>query len=115
MQTGEFKEVEAFECQRCMECCRQSGYVYLKEEDIVKISAFFEISTFDFVNQFCDLIDRSRVVLKKKNEEDCIFLAAHRCVIHGVRPGQCRDFPLTWNTQRSMNYCEGLREQRESC
>ena len=105
-----------FECRRCNECCRRPGYVYLKEGEAERIATFLKMPLYDFTDQYCDVIDRRRLVLKKKPNEVCIFLAPMRdsqkegCLIHEAKPDQCRDFPFRWHTPASWKYCEGLRE-----
>ena len=104
------KTLEKFECQRCNECCRKPGFVYLKNGEEEQIAGFLGLEVFDFVNQFCELIDRRQLVLKKEVVEACIFLTESGCRIHSVKPGQCRDFPVKWRTPASLNYCVGLKE-----
>ncbi len=100
---------EKFVCQKTGACCRQPGFVYVKEEEADAMAAFLSLDVRDFVNQFCDLQDRSRLVLKKNGDESCVFLSHSLCQIHSVRPAQCRDFPFTWRTEASLKYCEGLK------
>lgn len=101
---------EKFVCQRCNECCKKPGYVYLAkgEEDLIANCLNLEVR--DFVNTCCDLIDRKRLVLKKLPDEVCIFLRPDGCSIHEVKPQQCRDFPFKWRTEKSFDYCVGLKK-----
>lgn len=103
------KALERFRCRRCNECCKKPGFVYLKEEEVSAIAAFLNLPDFDFVNQYCELQDRRRLVLKKNGDESCIFLDARGCRIHEAKPQQCLDFPLKWRTPASFDYCEGLK------
>ena len=102
--------LQAFECRRCNECCRQPGFVYLSEAEAEEAAAHLGIDPFDFVNQFCELQDRRRLVLKKQPDEACVFLSAAGCSIHPAKPAQCRDFPTRWRTPQSFSYCAGLKE-----
>ena len=104
------QRLEKFECQRCNECCRKPGFVYLKEGEEERIAKFLQIEVFDFVNRFCDLIDRRKLVLKKHPDEACIFLTESGCRVHPVKPGQCLDFPVKWRTPASLDYCQGLQK-----
>lgn len=98
-----------FECRRCNECCRRPGYVYLKEGEAERIASYLKMPLYDFTDEYCDVIDRRRLVLKKLPNEVCIFLEANGCRIHDVKPEQCRDFPYRWHTPASWDYCAGLR------
>lgn len=102
--------IEQFECMRCNECCRKPGYVYLAEGEPEKISEFLSLDVRDFLDRFCDLLDRRRVVLKKQpGSEACVFLNDQGCVIHTAKPVQCLDFPRKWQTPASFDYCQGLK------
>ena len=103
------EKLKEFKCARCNECCRQSGFVYLSESEARAIAKFKGMDLRDFVNQYCDLIDRRRLVLKKFQDEACIFLSENGCSVYPARPKQCRDFPIFWRTERSFSYCEGLK------
>lgn len=100
----------AFQCQRCLECCKKPGFVYLDKEEPQKIARYLNMDEFDFVNQYCELLDRQRMVLKKHTDESCVFLNSDGCRIHPVKPVQCRDFPVRWRTPASYQYCEGLKK-----
>lgn len=100
---------EEFGCRRCTECCRQPGYVYMTEAECAEAAALLGCSIYDFMDRYCDLVDRRRIVLKKLPDETCIFLKSNACEIHSAKPGQCRDFPLRWRTPRSFEYCQGLK------
>lgn len=99
----------AFACRRCGTCCRQSGFVYLRPAEPEGLAAFFGMEPFDFVNQYCDLIDRRRLVLKKQVDESCVFLQGSGCRVYAARPVQCKGFPSDWRTSRSSDYCLGLK------
>ncbi len=103
------ERLSEFECRRCNQCCMQPGFVYLKEADLPALAAGLGLTEFDFVNAYCDLENRRRLVLKKKANEHCVFLTEAGCSVYAARPAQCRDFPRAWRTARSFDYCEGLK------
>ena len=53
---------DRFECHRCNACCRQPGYVYLSQKEADECSAFLGMDPFDFVNQFCDVVQVTSLV-----------------------------------------------------
>ncbi len=108
------KEVEKnFECRRCNECCRKPGYVYLKEGEAERIAKYLKLPLYDFTDQYCEVIDRRRLVLKKSENEICVMLENEGCKVHPVKPDQCREFPYRWHTPASWDYCVGLRGLRD--
>lgn len=104
------QKLSRFVCQRCNECCKKPGFVYLVEGEAANIASFLKQSEFDFVNEFCEIEERQKLVLKKYPDESCIFLTSEGCKIHSVKPQQCRDFPIKWRTPASLTYCEGLKK-----
>jgi uncharacterized protein len=101
--------MKKFRCQRCSACCRQPGFVYLKEGDAERLAAHLSMDIYQFTETYCILRDRHHLVLKKRTDETCLFLGVNGCAVYEARPLQCRDFPLNWKTERSLNYCEGLK------
>lgn len=101
--------MESFGCRRCNECCRQPGFVYLGPGEAERTAAFLKLELYDFTARYCDLLDRRQLVLKKHQDEACVFLTDEGCGIHSVKPRQCIDFPVKWHTPRSFDYCQGLK------
>jgi hypothetical protein len=102
------KRLEKFECQRCNECCRQPGFVYLREGEGERIAAFLSMEVRDFTEKYCEIEERRWLVLKKFPDEACIFLTPEGCSVHPVKPVQCEGFPRKWRTAASFQYCQGL-------
>lgn len=104
------EKLKQFKCARCNECCRQPGFVYLEEGEAERISEFLKLDAYKFTNQFCNIQDRRKLVLKKLSDESCVFLTEQGCSVHSVKPKQCRDFPISWRTEKSFTYCEGMKK-----
>ena len=102
--------MNTFQCRRCSSCCRQPGFVYLQEGDAERLAAYLAMDIYQFTGTHCLLLDRQHLVLKKRPDETCLFLENGGCSVYKARPRQCRDFPLGWKTERSLNYCEGLKK-----
>lgn len=111
MNASEFEaRLARFQCQRCNQCCTKPGFVYLEKEEPKKIADYLGVDEFSFVNEHCEVVERTHIVLKKNADESCIFLDEKGCKIHPVKPRQCLDFPIKWRTPNSFNYCEGLKK-----
>lgn len=102
--------MKKFRCLRCTACCRQPGFVYLKERDAERLAAHLGMDIYQFTGTHCILMDRQHLALKKRSDETCLFLGAGGCEVYAARPVQCCDFPLNWKTERSLSYCEGLKK-----
>lgn len=103
-------KLKSFECQRCNECCKKPGYVYLSEGESERIATSMNLDLYAFTEKYCEVIERRRLVLKKNVDEFCVFLTDNGCSVHDVKPEQCKVFPYAWRTAQSFNYCEGLKK-----
>jgi Fe-S-cluster containining protein len=107
------------ECESCGGgCCRgESGYIWAKYDEIVKMAEFVNKSVEDFATIYLKKVKhRYSLVEKKLDENDyaCIFFdeKTSRCSIYPVRPLQCRTFPF-WeqfknNEEEVRKECPGI-------
>jgi len=104
-----------FECQPgCTECCRQQGFVYLTEADLVRVAEFLRMTPADFERRF---VYRTRNLLRLRvpRQSRCHFLNGSGCSIHPAKPTQCRVFPF-WpelvesrrEWLKTARYCPGM-------
>lgn len=84
-----------FECRRgCIECCTQSGEVYLAEDDAARIAAHLGQTNEHFLTTLCDTDADGGLQLTTPTDKACHFLLEDGCSIHEVKPLQCRAFPF---------------------
>jgi len=104
-----------FQCQPgCTECCKQRGYVYLSEEDLVRAADFTGMSAAKFEQAYA-IRTPNRLRLRVPREKHCPFLEDGGCSIHPAKPTQCRAFPywpeLLGNAKewaKTAKYCPGI-------
>ena len=104
-----------FECQPgCTECCTQRGFVYLTEDDLVRMAEFLAMTPAVFERRYV-YRTRNRLRLRVPRDSQCSFLRGEGCSIHPVKPTQCRIFPFwpelvesrrEWN--KTARYCPGM-------
>ncbi len=83
-----------FECVRgCTRCCEVTGYVYLTEEDLHKAARYLGMTKPAFERKY---VYRTRHLLRlrKPRGRQCHFLQDGGCMIHPVKPTQCRLYPF---------------------
>lgn len=83
-----------FQCQPgCTNCCRQKGFVYLTEADLVRIAKYLKMKASEFERRY---VYRTRNLLRLRmpRHTQCHFLLENGCSIHEVKPTQCRIFPF---------------------
>jgi len=88
-----------FECQGSGNCCQSRGaygYVYLTDEDCIRMADHFEISLKEFKQKFCKKVDGQYCLREDNDHEgnDCRFLSGARCTVYAARPVQCRTWPF---------------------
>ena len=83
-----------FECQPgCTNCCTQQGFVYLTEDDLVRIARFIGMRPAEFERRYVYRTKKLRR-LRVPRVSQCPFLLDGGCSIHPVKPVQCRIFPF---------------------
>jgi hypothetical protein len=104
-----------FTCQPgCTNCCDQSGFVYLNEDDLKRAARFVKMSAKKFEEEYVYRTTH-QMRFRKPPDKQCPFLENHGCSIHPAKPTQCRTFPFwpelveqraAWN--RTADYCPGI-------
>ena len=54
-------------------------------------------------------LDRRSLELGEKENGECVFLLGNECVIHPVKPAQCRAFPDGWRYPGAEEICPACR------
>ncbi len=104
-----------FECQPgCIECCRQKGFVYLTEADLVRAAGFVGMTPGGFEQKYV-YRTAHKLRLRVPRGSTCHFLLEGGCAIHPAKPAQCRIFPF-WpelvesrrEWEKTAQYCPGM-------
>jgi Fe-S-cluster containining protein len=99
-------ESVGFACKKCGRCCvrRESAEsVVLYEDDVLALSQNVGMSDSQFLDRYTQLrkytyrfldgrIVTSRIILKM--DPACVFQESNKCVVHAVKPYQCRAAPF---------------------
>ncbi|MBN1676595.1 MAG: YkgJ family cysteine cluster protein [Kiritimatiellae bacterium] len=97
-------------CMRCGNCCRWPGYVRLTQADVDNISAFLQITEREFTRKYTTLTsDRRMLSLTEQEDGSCIFLDGNTCIVHAVKPEQCRGFPNKWAFHGFERSCQAKK------
>lgn len=103
-------DLSSFKCRKCGSCCRQRGYVRLKDDEPDRIAHFLCLEVRDFNDSFTILTqDRTGLSLIENENGDCIFLTDSGCKINPVKPRQCLEFPLKWKFKDFAEICAWAR------
>ena len=119
MSKIKYKDGIRFECQGSGNCCVSKGsygFVYLSNNDLKRLSKYFNISIKQFKEKYSQITDGFIHLIEKKSfNGNCIFLKNNRCTVYKGRPSQCRSWPFwnenmnikVWNEDISIN-CPGI-------
>jgi len=111
-------EANEFKCFQCGRCCQISGFVRVEENEAKEIARYLGISLAELRQRYTTTmrLDGKDVEILRDHPGTtrCIFLdEKNRCIVHPVKPKQCRTFPLEWKTPGAHLYCAGLQAMRK--
>jgi len=80
-------------------CIGESGYIWINQEEIKKLSALLDITIDEIKNRYLNKIDYKFSIKERKLSETnfaCAFFdtTLKQCSIYEARPSQCRTFPF---------------------
>ncbi|KAK3233713.1 hypothetical protein CYMTET_47903 [Cymbomonas tetramitiformis] len=112
-------EGRRFACTQCGKCCTGSGEVHVNNSEIAQMARFLRISEKTFVKKFCKAFSPKegwqRLKSLRNPTNDCVFLENKMCILHSVRPLQCKTYPWWPSLQKeddwileSKTMCEGI-------
>jgi len=104
---------DVFECRKCGNCCRPRGYVRLEHEEVDRIATHIGMPVHEFTRCYARITeDRAGLSLVERADGACVFLsAAGECAIQGVKPKQCRDFPVIWSYPGFEKHCRAMERE----
>jgi len=105
-----------FTCTQCGKCCKDRDiptYVFMEEDDILRMAAFFDMSRKKFLDRYChwDDEDGGGYLLNKKPGACIFYHDGNGCEVYPARPVQCRTWPF-WPSNLVQ---EGWREASIFC
>ncbi len=80
------------DCTICANCCKVATTT-LSERDVERLSKFLRIKPAQFLLDYTDISEDEGVILKRTEEDGCVFLEGTTCTIYEARPDTCQDFP----------------------
>ena len=111
---------DASKCEECGgKCCiGDSGYVFLKIDEMNKIARYLNLNIEDFQNKYIRKVGNKYSLIEKPHPtgKACIFFDdVNKCKIYEVRPNNCKTFPF-WdifknNSQGVKRECIGVFEE----
>ena len=106
---------DLFQCQKCGDCCKGYGGVFVNEQEIKHISRYLNIDSDSFLRNYCQW-SGGRPLIRTSESGYCVFWDKV-CTIHPVKPRMCKIWPFidsllvdpaNWDVIHSM--CPGVSE-----
>lgn len=115
-----YKDGLRFECQKCGDCCRIRGLVWVNASEIAQMARYLGLGYTEFKKTYVREVG-SRLSLDETPRGECLMLDLKTglCKIYPARPNQCSSYPFwpkflasseKWQRQRSR--CPGLNRGR---
>jgi Fe-S-cluster containining protein len=82
----------AIDCQTCANCCRKST-VRLTERDLERLEKALKLKRDRVIADYTLPSEDEGLILRRDEEQGCVFLDGHLCLIYEARPDICRDYP----------------------
>ena len=107
------KPADFFQCQKCGECCKGYGGVFVNEQEIKHISRYLNMGAESFLTDYCQW-SGGRPLIRTSESGYCVFWDKV-CTIHPVKPRMCKIWPFiesilvdpaNWDVIRSV--CPGV-------
>jgi Fe-S-cluster containining protein len=93
---------EQIDCRSCAQCCRQST-VRLLDRDVERLAKFLKVSWTRFLSDYTQESPDEGRILKRSDDEGCVFLSGNDCLVYEARPSNCSDFPHLIRGQGSFH------------
>jgi len=95
-------------------CTGESGYIWVKYQEIEKIADFLELTIEEFATIYLRKVKHRYSIIEKQLSKDdfaCIFFDNNKkqCIIYPVRPLQCQTFPF-WES-----FKDDIDELKKEC
>lgn len=109
-----YKEGLRFKCTGCGKCCTGApGYVWLEEEDIVRLAKRLNLPREVFLKRYTRQVGSRISLTEDPHTYDCVFLEGKKiCTLYEDRPKQCKTFPFWKDALASP---EAWEETKERC
>jgi Fe-S-cluster containining protein len=80
----------SYECKACKRCCRGKR-IPLNPYEVARLAAHVGTSTTEFLARHTEV---GGAILRRNDDDTCVFLGPGGCTVHAARPLACRLYPL---------------------
>jgi Fe-S-cluster containining protein len=94
----------SYACHACKRCCR-GKHIPVNPYEVARLAEHLGLSTTETLARYTEV---GGAILKRRDDETCVFLGEGGCSVHSARPLACRLYPL--GRQRTPDGVERFAE-----
>ncbi len=95
------REGVRFACTQCGACCTGApGKVRVGASELEAITAYLGLEPSGLFPRLCKT-ENGEILIRERDNGDCVFYHDGGCQIHAVKPRQCRLYPFWFRNVRS--------------
>jgi Fe-S-cluster containining protein len=83
---------EQIDCTQCANCCKVAT-TKVSERDVEHLARYLRIKPAQFLKDYTMESGDEGVVLRRTEEDGCVFLDGTTCTVYEARPETCQRFP----------------------
>ena len=83
---------EHIDCTQCANCCRVATAM-VTERDAERLARALHIKPARFLAEYTDETEEEGRILRRTEENGCVFLSGNECTVYDARPDSCQKFP----------------------
>jgi Fe-S-cluster containining protein len=104
-----------FNCRMCGHCCEGKGGIIVSPTDLVRISAFLQITSEEFIERY-GMMHNGKLKIRSGADDYCVFFVPNKgCSVHEGKPNICRAWPFfrgniedPESLELAKEYCPGI-------
>lgn len=105
-------KIDVSSCHSCGSCCRLF-LINLTEKEFNSGKYLTESDSNDHFEDFSSIEEYGLNILKKNDDESCIYLLDNKCSVYESRPEVCRDFFCGSDRKEFSEMIEEINENRQ--
>ena len=83
---------EQIDCTVCANCCKVAT-AEVSERDVERLARYLRVKPAQFLNEYTMEHPQDGVILRRTDEQGCVFLDGTSCTVYDARPETCQRFP----------------------
>src|ERR1051325_15206 len=83
---------EQIDCTQCANCCKVAT-TKVSDRDVERLARYLRIKPARFLEDYTMQAPEEGTILRRTEEQGCVFLSGALCTVYDARPETCQRFP----------------------